>query len=83
MLRWKSPQDGRDRKTNMFRRYDVLHLMAINHMHFLLEEKRAELGHDPRVLLVFFEGLQVLVQGLSDSFNRVCLGIRTPVRDLR
>ena len=58
----------------------MLHLTAINHMQSLLEEKPAELGHDPRVLLGFFEGLQVLVQGLSGSFNRVCLVIRTPVR---
>ena len=36
-------------------------------MHSLLEEEPAELGHDPLVLLVFFEGLQGLVQGLSGS----------------
>ena len=60
----------------------MLHLTAINFMRSLLEEKPAELGHDPRVLLVFFEGLQGFVQGLSGSLNRDCLNIRNPVREL-
>ena len=68
MLRWKSPQDGRDRKTNMFRRYDVLHLMAINHMQFLLAEKHAEFGHDPRVRLFFFTGSSAFRAKLSRQF---------------